>query len=120
MFVYSAEPRISWPVKVSVPVNNGRVEEQRFTAVFGLVPRQRRQDLASLGDDGLRTILAEAWLGHEGIVQPDGTAVPWSPELRDKLLQLDFFMAGMTAAYGELLSGKAAEGNSEKSGVPGP
>lgn len=120
MFVFVEDPQVWWPVTVQQPVDGGGVVEKRFKARFRDVPEARRRELAEQGDEGHKIILREAITSLTDILDANGNAVPFSPELLDVLLGRAWCRYGISRAYGEVLAGMPAEGNSERSAGPGP
>ena len=114
MFVLQKEPRWTWPVRFSVPIDGGTYEEREFKATFRLVGDERRRELAPDGYPTL-ALLREAVVSLHDIVDEAGVALAHTPELLDALLSIPFIQLGIVRSYSDALAGfpvtKAERGN---------
>lgn len=113
MFVLNESRVVEWPVDVSVPVDGGRVEVQRFTARFVLLPDSEVRALAEADADG-KALLRRVLAGAEGVSVEGGTVLDFG-ELRERLLEVTAVRRDATRAYFRCLHGIA-----EKNAVTPP
>ena len=57
MFKLAQVRKIEWPVDVHIPQDGGKVQKQRFTGVFEILPTPEYQGVADSGDDVLERVL---------------------------------------------------------------
>lgn len=111
--------RYWWPVAVRIPHpdNPGEVLEQRFRIQFQ--PLGREEELASQEAyaklRGAREraarehdLLRRICVNWDDVVDEDGGAVAFGPEVFDRALQSAWFRNAIYAAYTESLKGEAA------------
>ncbi len=107
MFKMTAEPKFTQKVKVFVPIDNGHSEEH-FTATFRVLDVDDLTDLGLIDRQG--EILAKALVGVSDVADDDGNAVPFSDELRDRLISTPYVRFGLIDAFTTGLL-KARRGN---------
>lgn len=134
----SERPQFTWPVKVRVPVDGGKFQDQTFTGCFRACPRSvltehlERQARAikaaqaaagdGTGDDGRAQadrdvdaeteIMREYFVGWgDDLVGEDGQPLPYSDEMRDRLLDVAFVRRAVTDAYWTAMNGGARAKN---------
>lgn len=84
------------PVKVYVPSDGGHVE-QEFKATFRVVDTDKISSVDTLESE--TDLLKEIVVGLDDIVGDDGEKLPFSNELRDKLIALPFVHRPLLTAY---------------------
>lgn len=112
-------PRYWWPMVVRMPDpdNPGAVIEQRLEVLLQarpqdeLIAEQRR--ISTLADPveqivAERNSLAAVIHSWRGVVDDDGTDVPFTPAARDQAMQHSWFRAGLSRALAESLAGQEA------------
>lgn len=122
-FKLSKTHRYWWPVSVSIPdpENPGQFVEQRLKVQFE--PLGRDAQLAAQ-DQAAQLTTLRALADHEteqarrivknweGVIDADGSPVPFTPELLDQALQQAWFRKGVQEALHESMTGdKARLGN---------
>jgi len=108
-FILAKEPRWTWPVKVRVPVDGGRHEEQVFEATFRLIDDANREALFADRDAvaGSRAFLEAAIVGWSGVTDEKGTPIPFAPSTLAQLVRIPFVLAALSEAYAEGIAGAA-------------
>jgi hypothetical protein len=97
-FVFVAEPKVWWPVKVRVPRDGGIIETSEFEARFRVVSATRFNELLAAG---ARELLADVLVMWRGILDEDGALVPFA--MRDQLLDIPFIATALADAYADLM-----------------
>ena len=107
MFKLTETPTFTRTVKVLVPIDGGH-EEQSFTAKFRVLPMEKLKsyDTENNADQGT-AFLREVIVGLDDIAGPDGSALPYSDSLRDRLIELPFVRGPLSQAYLLALNGVA-------------
>lgn len=108
MFIVSSNRTFTHPVKVMVPVDGGH-KEQSFKTTFRVIDADAdERDLTSAA--GSTSFLKEVVIGMDELVDDQEQAVPYSDELRDRMLKLPFVRVALARAYMTAVS-KAPTGN---------
>mgnify|MGYP001195235295 FL=1 len=103
--VFKKIAEYEWPVKVKIP-NKGKYIESTFTATFKNVGRKSFNDLIEGGDDNfVKTVL----LGWSGLNDEDGSVLEFNDENFEAILDNQFYVTGIIAAYGESMQGALAK-----------
>lgn len=98
----------AYECEAQVTVMPPGAEPQPFTARF----RLGADDLDALADpDRAADAIACVWIGWSDVVDEDGKPVPFSPEMRDRLLKYPFVRAAVVRALATVL-GRGGRGNS--------
>lgn len=106
MFKLVTRPEFTHPVTVMVPIDGGHREES-FTVRFRLTEDENaRIDTFDATIIWLRDIIVS--IGD--LVDEAGTAIPYSDEVRDRVLALPYARIALTRAYFAAV-GKARVGN---------
>lgn len=106
MFVLQVDPRWSWPVRVRVPVDGGRYEDQVFDATFVLVDERRVRELTDADPSG-RTLLEVAVADWAGVVEADKRPVPYTTSALSAMIGIPFVRAALLEAYRDSITGAA-------------
>ncbi|MDO5704036.1 MAG: hypothetical protein Q4G49_03055 [Paracoccus sp. (in: a-proteobacteria)] len=88
-----------------MPVDGG-FTDQELTARFRVLPWSETRDTDGDPAEQLRRI----WIGWEGVVDPEGNAVPFSNAARDQLIDLLYVRVAVLEAYSKAITG-AKQGN---------
>lgn len=123
MFVFAEDVTYDWPVEVWTP-SGGAWTRGEFVARFRLLPVSRMRE--AVGDVEAIELVREALAGWRGIDAGDGTELPYSDDMRDRLLDhaptrrglLDAFMASYAPKQDR--SGNSAAPRSIGSAAPAP
>lgn len=123
-FVLSSEHLYWWPVTVRMPDPDpekaGQLVDFTFRMRFAAMPldeaRERQKELAALPvEERLarqHDQMKEACHDWDGVVEEDGTRVPFSHEWLNAAMQMPWFRLGVYEAYERSLTGQAArQGN---------
>ncbi|MGB0912018.1 MAG: hypothetical protein ACPGSW_00435 [Phaeobacter italicus] len=110
MFVFEPDYTFEWPVTVKYPTAGGE-DVRAFTAVFRLP--EDELDLYQAPKDStihsvveaVRDRLAEYWVGWNGIKTPDGEDLPFSPEMRARLLRQSPIRQAVDHALSDAITG---------------
>lgn len=125
------DPAVTWPVKVAVPADEGKVEDVSIKVRLRLLQDSTlKDDMAAIGlalampnGAGITEALVnqaaltlgdkveEHVLGWEGVVQEDGAPMPFTPENRKAVLNLIFVRRAILGALLRASRGEAAEKN---------
>ncbi len=113
MFVLQSEPRWTWPVVVKAPDAEGNLVEQRFSAVWRLLPKDERERLGATLE-GTDELLRRSIVEVSDVLDQDKQPMPHSAALVDALIAIPWVRAGLVLAYAQSLEGvppEAARGN---------
>lgn len=94
----------TWPVKVNVPQDDGKIEVQTFTARFRLIRDEDFEELKADPDLDQKALQRRYFVGFGKDVEAE-----WSEELREDMLGTPWIRAALTLAYSEFASGIAAK-----------
>jgi hypothetical protein len=95
-----------YPIDITMAGDKGTSVTHRVFADFKLLPRSERQKLA-----GIEAILREALVGLKPIMIEGEGEAPFSPEIRDQILDDDAMLRPLAEAYAEALAGGARRKN---------
>ena len=100
-FVLKEEIEIDWPVDVPVPVDGGKFETQEFPARFRLLDQDKVDEILEGKSESPDLALMRAALVGWGkdFCDDKGKSVPYSDELRDRLLAKPYFRLAVARAY---------------------
>ena len=105
MFKIAEKKAITWPVVVEIPQDGGKTTKQTFTGEFEIVDQDELNQLALEGAD----LLARVFTGWEkGVGDEEGKDLPFSEEMRQKLLKITYVRRALFEAYGQIQHGRAA------------
>lgn len=107
MFKVTSEPVFTHEVKVMVPVDGG-FEAQTFKARFRVMDVEQLSDVQDEG--GQKAVLQKVVAGMEDLVDEAGEPMPYSDDLRDRLIGVPFVRIALFTAYLRGVT-KAPEGN---------
>jgi hypothetical protein len=97
---------VTWPVRISIPQDGGKVQNQDFDAKFEIISQAEHDDVLKGGGD----MLARVWTGAQRLVGEDGKSpVEFSEEIKAELLDVSYFRTGLASAYYEAFYGRKAE-----------
>lgn len=114
MFKLNQSKTFSWPVKVSIPKDGGGYETGTFDAVFKRLTRTENEAMsAAISDGTLSGIDAtrQVLVGWAGLVEDDGTEVPYSEANRDHLLNIPGVALAVFGVFSDANSGSAQSKN---------
>ncbi|MBF0095162.1 MAG: hypothetical protein HQL34_11535 [Alphaproteobacteria bacterium] len=111
MFTFTPNPTFSWPVRILVPVPNGRKEVREALGLFRVVSSERLGELNDQAGNPDKTILKEVLAGWNKIEDEQGSPLVFSDETRDALLAIPYVRAAFIRAYFQAINGEAAEKN---------
>ncbi|MCX7586539.1 hypothetical protein [Phenylobacterium sp. 58.2.17] len=94
----------TWPVKVNVPQDDGKIEVQEFVARFRLIRDEDFEELKKNPDLDQKGLQRVYFVGLAG-----GRDAEWNEELREDLLGTPWVRAALTTAYTEFSQGIAAK-----------
>ena len=99
-----ADPAATWthPVTVPVPVGEGRIEPQVYTAEFRLLPASEAQAAAEESDAAL---VARVLAGWDGIADADGTPIEFGATALARLCEIVYWRRATALAYIEFAAG---------------
>jgi hypothetical protein len=109
MFKLSEKRTIKWPVTVDVPQDGGTTAEARFEAEFEILGQDEMDAIIESGQDLLDRVLT-GW--GADLRDETGAAIPYTPEMKAKLLRVPYARAAIYRAYGEIQRGAGARKNS--------
>ncbi|MGB1025914.1 MAG: hypothetical protein ACPGYL_05095 [Rhodospirillaceae bacterium] len=111
------ERKVTWPVKVSVPVD-GKSKTHSFQVTFhllGLSETKAIVDQARVAaendvyavaiDDASRELLRRAVVGWSGVVDENENEIPFKDERLEALLDIPYVFAALNTAYVEAAHG---------------
>ncbi|MEO7468073.1 MAG: hypothetical protein ABIV36_13755 [Sphingobium limneticum] len=106
MFRYDPDPTFSRNIEIKVPSNDG-FSEQSCTATFRILPVSE-SGTYDLSDGGASTeFLQRVVIDLGDLVDENDQPMPYTTELRDKLLAFAFFRTALARAYFSAISGNA-------------
>lgn len=106
MFVLTENPTFSHPVKVLIPVDGGH-KEQSFTAEFRVIPAEEAAKFDLNKGEDSRAFLQRAIVKFgDDIVGPDDKPVPYSDELRDRLIGVPYVRSALARTYFAAIGGQ--------------
>ena len=106
-FVLKQSDTYSWPVKVELPTDGGRVDVQTFDATFKRLSQTRVNELIEGAQAGAitdRQVCVEIVTGWAGVLD-DGADVPFSASALASLLDVPGVERGILQAWFESLAG---------------
>ncbi|WYK06756.1 hypothetical protein DWF04_018205 [Cereibacter sphaeroides f. sp. denitrificans] len=109
MFKVVTDPRFTHPVSVLVPVDGGHAE-QTFRATFRVLSSAKADSHDLSTNAGIDAFLREVVVGLEDIADEEGRPLPYSDELRSRVLDPIYVKLALLRTYTEAL-GKARAGN---------
>lgn len=98
-----SEIEFDWPVRVSVPLDGGKVQEQTFSIRFRLASDEALEALGS-GVEGAKASLRHVIVGFGKAEEAQLTE-----ELLEKMLDRAYVRSALNTAYGEFALGIAAK-----------
>ena len=106
MFKKAAVRRITWPVTVNIPQDDGKTQAAEFDCEFELLGIREHDDLIGSGAD----LLVRVLVGWSRLMNEAGDApVDFSEAEKAAMLDIAYVRAALTQAYYE-----AAHGNKAK------
>lgn len=109
MLKLEQNPTFTRTVVARVPVDGGYCDEE-FTATFKVVPLEKLKDFDTVSEEGTRVFLEAVIESLGDIADESGKQVPYSTELRDRVLGLAFCRTALAREYTKSITG-AIEGN---------
>lgn len=107
LFILKDTYEFSASVTVKVPEGDGKHVEQVFKGRFKVLSVDDIQALTKdlSGDQADAEVLRSAWIGWSELVDEKNAPVPFSEDMRDRLLSVPFVRAGAAAAYVRAIGG---------------
>ncbi len=107
------EPLIrDWPVVISKPVDGGRVQKHEVTMDFVLLSQREIDDQVEAsrasGESADVDILHRVLRGMGGFKDHAGNPIPYSEEMRDKVLRIPYVRIAFINAYFQAAAGQKA------------
>lgn len=105
---------VKWTVRFNLPSENGEVIAHRFIAHFKVLPLSETEDLITgdaggniltLGRQGNLNLLRAVLVGWDGIGDEDGQPVPFTPEMRDRIIDDASVQSALVTEYFNCLAG---------------
>ncbi|MGF1727212.1 hypothetical protein [Photobacterium nomapromontoriensis] len=110
MFKLVSERKVkAWPVKITVPMDGGKVQTCDITLDFKLVGSDEFRQMSQQGDSKLFNEVVTGW---SGIAGEDGEPLPFTPDNLTAACQNQHFTAGALQGYMKAMSGVASTKNS--------
>jgi len=106
MFQLEEDSLVWWPVKISVPVDGGKVSVHEITMQFEFISSEEYQTAARIGDLPLLELIVKGW---EGILGADKKTLPFSAANLIALSRKPFVCHAIGTAYAEAERGIAAK-----------
>ena len=100
MFKVDENPSFIRTVKVKVPKGEGH-EEQTFKAAFNVVDDEIVDGVQLQNAAEVKKVLRKMLAGMEDLANTAGEAIPYSEEIREKILKLPYVRIALLAAYYE-------------------
>lgn len=107
-FKLAKEITLSWPVRVNVPGDGGKVTRHTFDARFKILD-QREYDLAlntSIKDE---EFIGKFLVGWDGLLDDDGEAIEFSADMVNELCKYPFVRLALIEAYNNAATGAIAK-----------
>ena len=109
MFKLAETNTIWWPVKVSIPLDGGKVRNATFSAEFEILEQKEQDELYAGGGNDVDLVRRVFRRWKEDQVQgPDGAALAVTDEAKESLIQIQYVRAGIIAAYLQASFGREA------------
>ena len=106
---------VKWPVWITSPTDGGNIAKQKLTAHFLVLPQSEVQEILG-GDtmlakaDGNLNLLRRVWVDWSGVgAEGSDEELPFSPELRDRVLDDLAAQEALITAYFQMLRGHKAK-----------
>jgi len=109
MFKITDNPTFTRTVTIRVPADGGYISET-LTAVFNVLPVTEMNSFDLATEKGARAFLTAAIHSLDDIGDENGKPLPYSDQLRDKVLDLPYARAALAEEYTRSVEG-AREGN---------
>ena len=113
MFKFEKNPVFTWPVKVQVPVDGGKYEEQVFTARWQLQDADElRAAQTALGADGVKVLFERALKGWSTDLRDEAdNPIPFTPENVDACRRAPHVKTALVLSYWSAADGSLREKN---------
>ncbi len=99
MFKIDDAPEFTHTVRVMTPVDGGHREDS-FKARFKVVEEDENQgDLAAFSPETIKDHLRRIVVGMEDLADDAGKAIPYSDEVRERMLRLPHVRLALLRAY---------------------
>ncbi|UGA45955.1 phage tail assembly chaperone [Bradyrhizobium quebecense] len=109
MFNVSPKRTFTHDVAVLVPIDAGH-EEQTLKTTFNFLDTEELKDFDLRTLEGSTAFLNAIVASFHDLVDGDGGPVPYSEELRNRLIRRQYVRSALLSHYGEAVT-KAKEGN---------
>ncbi|EKO3626412.1 TPA: hypothetical protein ACMDOB_000554 [Vibrio metschnikovii] len=108
MFVLQKERLVkAWPAVVMLPVDGGKVIEEKITLDMAILDGDGSYKLLSGHEETFKNVIK----GWSGIGGSDGSPLPFNSENLSLLIKDQYFVAAAIRAYQQAAGGQAAEKN---------
>jgi hypothetical protein len=115
LFLMQQPTTFKWPVKVPIPLN-GKYVYAEFTGEFPNLSQDAVDKLTPVDAAGTparsdRQLAEDVLIGFEGVTQPDGTELPFTPENKQALMANPRVAEAVARTFLAANRGLAAEKN---------
>ena len=110
MLVLAKDKKVWWPVKVRIPVDGGKYQEQEFEAQFRIIGQSEVEGFAPAQAN--RRTIEEALVDTRGIradADANSQDLPFDADLKAALLEQPHILGGLTSAYIEAIAGRRSK-----------
>ena len=107
MFTLRENHTFKRKVTVQVPNDKGSFNQELFTAEFRAIDSDEAEHLRNEAEDGTeRKLLAEVFIGFEGVKDEAGEVVEYSDQVRDQLIRIPYVSLPLINAFFEGILGR--------------
>ena len=107
MFIIDDNPTFQHKVVARKPVDGG-FKEEAFKVTFNLLPAEEQDTYDLTTTEGSTSFLRRVIASIDDVAGADGKLLPYSDELRDKLIAMPFVRAAIARGYFEAITGARA------------
>jgi hypothetical protein len=108
MFKIVQPSEYSWGITVEMPADGGRIDKQTFDGVFKRLSQNRLAEIQKsiqTGEIQDVDLAREVLVGWKGVIDGDGSEVPFSEGARDQLLDIPMVASAVVISFMNSLTG---------------
>lgn len=111
MFEIKHIDSLLWPVKLSIPSDDGGAPEQaEFKVRFKYLPVPKFNEvLDKLAESNGEPLIKEFILGWDGLADKEGNTFGFSPENLDYIMTIPYILIGINRAFIDCQMGRSAK-----------
>ena len=109
MFIVKKDHQFLWPVEIFMPLDNGKVECQKFNVKFKILSKEQQNNVLGATHVDDVEILRDVVVGwDDSIKSEDGRNLEFNAENMEDLIHIPYVRIGIFKAYFKAISGDQA------------